>query len=217
FVNTLVLRSERREPTFGAPLAAARQTVLDAFEHQDLPFDDVVADQQAERQPARNPLAQVMLTLQNQPPVAPDFGELDVEPVDVDAGASVFDLVVRCRGPEIELVYRTDFFDGPTAEALRRRFVATLEGVSATPEERRFLAACNATARSVAAEPTLHELVAAQVERTPTAPAASLAGETLSYAELHERATALAGALQAAGAGPERLVAVRLEIGRAHV
>jgi amino acid adenylation domain-containing protein len=213
FVNTLVLRSERREPTFGALLAAARQTVLDAFEHQDLPFDDVVADQEAERRPGRNPLAQVMLSLQNQPPVAPDFGDLDVEPVDVDAGASVFDLVVRCRGPEIELVYRTDFFDEATAEAVRRRFVATLETASpdATPEERRFLAACNATTRSVAAEPTLHELVAAQAERTPTAPAVSFAGETFPYGELHERAIALAGALQAAGAGPERLVAVRLE------
>jgi len=213
FVNTLVLRSERREPTFGALLAMARQTVLDAFEHQDLPFDDVVADQEAERRPARNPLAQVMLSLQNQPPVAPDFGELDVEPVDVDAGASVFDLVIRCRGPEIELVYRTDFFDEATAEALRSRLTATLETGSsdATPEERRFLAACNATARSVAAEPTLHELVAAQVERTPKAPAVSFAGETLSYADLHDRATALAGALRAAGAGPERPVAVRLE------
>jgi amino acid adenylation domain-containing protein len=211
FVNTLVLRSERREPTFGALLAAARQTVLDAFEHQDLPFDDVVASQEAERRPGRNPLVQVMLSLQNQPPVAPDFGGLDVEPVDVDAGASVFDLVVRCRGPEVEVVYRTDFFDEATAQALRRRFVATLEGAPATPEERRFLAACNATARSVAAEPTLHELVAAQVERTPTAPAVSYAGRTLSYADLHERATALAGALQAAGAGPERPVGVRLE------
>jgi len=219
FLNTLVLRSERREPTFGALLAAARRTVLDAFEHQDLPFDDVVADQEAERRPARNPLAQVMLSLQNQPPVAPDFGELEVEPVDVDAGASVFDLVVRVRGPEIELVYRADFFDEATAQALRRRLVATLEAVSpdapvayaATPEERRFLASCNATARSVAAEPTLHELVAAQVERTPTAPAVSFAGRTLSYADLHDRATALAGALQAAGAGPERPVAVCLE------
>src|SRR5205085_7364465 len=100
-----------------------------------------------------------------------------------------------------------------TAEALRSRLTATLETASsdATPDERRFLAACNATARRVAAEPTLHELVAAQVERTPTAPAVSFAGRTLSYADLHERATALAGALQAAGAGPERLVAVRLE------
>jgi amino acid adenylation domain-containing protein len=224
FVNTLVLRSERRERTFADLLAETRRTVLEAFDNQDVPFDQVVADQEVERRPARIPLAQVLLSLQNQPPVAPDFGALDADLVDVDAGATVFDLVVRCRGAEVELVYRTDFFDEATAQTLRRRWEATLAaGVAApdapvsevagavTPEDRRLLSAAHATARDVSAEATLHELVAAQVERTPEAPAVSFEGQTLSYAELHDRATALAGALQAAGAGPERPIAVRLE------
>ena len=224
FVNTVVLRtSVPREPTFRDLLETTRQVVFDAFANQDLPFDEVVADLGAEREPARNPIAQVMLSLENQPRSGLAFGGLTAEPQDPGTSGTVFDLVLRIGEDAGGLAYRTELFDDAAARSLQRRFVRLLRASLAAPdtplssleladeEERRLLSEVNATAREVMPEPTLHRLVEAQVARTPEAVAVAFEGAELTYAELDARAAGLARVLRAAGAREERTVAVHLE------
>ncbi|WP_164551865.1 non-ribosomal peptide synthetase [Streptomyces sp. WAC 01529] len=233
FLNTLVLRTDTSgDPTFAELLARVRRTTLDAYAHQDVPFERLVEAVEPERSRARHPLFQVMLTVQNTPAPGGTFGPLTARTDLVDLGAAKFDLNFAFGDqPEGQgepgalfgvVEYSTDLFDEATVAALTRRFVRVLEAVVADPrlrvgavdvlseqERERLLGDWNATALPVSEE-RIHELFALQAARTPHATAVVSAGTELTYAQLDERANRLAALLTARGAGPEQLVAVAL-------
>ncbi|MEA2567250.1 MAG: hypothetical protein QOD49_2427, partial [Actinomycetota bacterium] len=138
FVNTLVLRSQvEGERTFREFLAGVRETVLDAFAHQDLPFERVVDALQPERDTSRNPLFDVMVVLQNTPNEASGLPGLDAEDVELPSVTASFDVSIDFFERDEVLVglltYNTDLFDAPTAERMASHLQVLLEGIAADP------------------------------------------------------------------------------------
>ncbi|MFI9820561.1 amino acid adenylation domain-containing protein [Streptomyces sp. NPDC052013] len=230
FVNTLVLRTDLSGDalTFRELLARVRESALEAFAHQDLPFDHVVEAVNPPRVAGRNPLFQVMLGYHYRPDGDPDVLGLPTEWSEMDTGTAKFDLhftFVDEPGPNrlvLLLEYAVDLCDAATAEQLAARLVRLLEQVATDPglpvrdldvtddaERRAVLGHWNDTAHEVPAA-TLGELFAAQAARTPDAPALVFGEQRLTYAELNARVDRTARVLAGRGVGPERTVAVAL-------
>ncbi|SDJ28185.1 amino acid adenylation domain-containing protein [Lentzea albidocapillata subsp. violacea] len=228
FVNTLVLRVDTTgDPSFTDLLARVRETDLRAFEHQDVPFERLVQELNPARSLARHPLFQVSLVLQNTGPADLSLPGLAVAEHEIGAESVKFDLGLGFAeapggGLDGSLAYAADLFDAGTAQSLADRFVRVLAAVAAEPglrtreidvldpaERTLILEDWNDTAADVPAT-TLPALFAAQVARTPHAPAVEFDGTGLTYAELDDRATELARALHRAGAAPGRTVGVAL-------
>ncbi|MCA1682356.1 MAG: condensation domain-containing protein, partial [Actinobacteria bacterium] len=227
FVNTLVLRSQLdRTATFSEFLAGVKGTVLDAFAHQDVPFERLVDALQPARDTSRTPLFDAMIMLQNTPEQASELPGLQTEDVELPTVTAHFDLTIGFQ--ELDgalygaLTYNTDLFAPDTIERMVGHLQRLLEGIAAEPdrplgelamlseaERYQVLEAWNDTDREVTAA-TLPELFAAQVTRTPEATAVVCEGVGLSYAELNGRANRLARLLMERGVGPERFVALAL-------
>ncbi|HJX29310.1 MAG TPA: amino acid adenylation domain-containing protein, partial [Thermoanaerobaculia bacterium] len=231
FVNSLVLRTDLSgDPDFAGLLARVRATALDAFSHQDLPFERIVEDLVPERNLAHSPLFQVMLVLQNTPRQDIDLPGLTLSPVEMDSRVARLDLTLTFReaadGFSGALEYNTDLFDPTTAARLLARFEALLAAATTDPalslgelpvllpaERQQALFEWNDTRTAYPVQPgqTLHGLIAAQAARTPDAVAAVFEGEALTYADLVGRARQLAHQLTGLGVRPDGRVGVLLE------
>ncbi|MDO0924515.1 non-ribosomal peptide synthase/polyketide synthase [Streptomyces sp. TG1A-8] len=227
FVNTLVLRARvRPELPFRDLLAQVRTTVLEAFAHQEVPFERVVDALQPERDTSRTPLFQVMVALHNLGTRTPRLPGLEVEPVTPPVRNAAFDLafdfVEQDGGLTGYLEYNTGLFDTGTAERLAARLRLLLEAAAEDPgravgalplmtdAERRHLLRQGRGMRLPAADTTFTALFEARAARTPHLTALVARDATLDFAALNERANRLAHHLIALGAGPERVVGVRL-------
>ena len=233
FVNTLVIRTGLSgDPAFASLLARVREAALGAFAHQDLPFERLVEELQPERSLSQAPLFQVMFILQNVSVPALDLGGVTAEPLELGSEVAKFDLTLSIAGREFGfaredglvgwLEYATDLFDRATMVRLAGHLRTLFEGIVEDPDRRlsdlplltapemhQLLAADTATGYVPVL--ALHQLVERWAERTPDAGAVTCNGETLTYAELNDRADHLAAHLRAQGVGPEVRVAVRLD------
>ncbi|MER7756433.1 amino acid adenylation domain-containing protein [Kitasatospora sp. NPDC097643] len=238
FVNTVVLRADTSgNPTFRQLIDRIRAVDLDAYAHQDLPFDQLVEAINPTRAAGRQPLFQTALVFQNTAADVYELPGLDVTVDELGGGTAKFDLwfaleeVFDADGTPAGIVgrleYALDLFDPATAELIARRLPLVLRALAAdpdtaigavdvlTPEEHAAERARHRSARPAAAAPeagvaTLPELFEAQAARTPDATAVVLGDRRLSYAELNRAANRLARLLLAEGAGPERFVALAL-------
>ncbi|WP_414636210.1 amino acid adenylation domain-containing protein, partial [Actinophytocola sp.] len=227
FVNTLVLRSDVDDAlTFDEFLTQVRTTVLDAFAHQDIPFERVVDALQPERDTSRNPLFDVIVLLQNTPSEIPDLAGIEVDAVQLPVVTASHDLTIEfeqsgdvLRGA---MEYNTDLYDAGTIEGLTGHLLVLLEAIAhgargpiaelpmmTAAERDRMLLDWNDTAFPVP-DLTYPGYFEAQVERTPEATALVFCEDRLTFAELNARANRLAHHLIEHGAGPERLVALML-------
>jgi amino acid adenylation domain-containing protein len=231
FINALAIRADLAgDPPFRALLDRVREAALGAFAHQDLPFEKLVAEVQPERDLSRSPLFQVVFLVQNTPQAALQLAGLTLSPVELEVKSAKFDLQVTVVEHPRELGgsfnYSTDLFDATTMERLCRHFqtlVAGVAGIAGSPDarlselpllspaERQAILEWNGTAADYPTEACLHELIAAQVARTPDAPALAFEDATLSYGELAARAGRLARHLCRLGVGPEVAVGVCVE------
>ncbi|WNZ08509.1 non-ribosomal peptide synthetase [Streptomyces sp. 11x1] len=229
-VNTVVLRTRvEQRMSFGELLDRIKETVLDAFAHEDVPFEQVVEAVQPERDTSRTPLIQTMVVLQNTPRGDVRMPEVEYEPYPVEHGAAPFDLTVEFTEADDRLygriIYSTALFDEATVARLVGNLTVLLDAAADSPEQEvsalpllteaehaRLVHGWNDTARPLP-ENTLPELFTAQVARQPNAVAVSFGDTDLTYRELDERADRLAGRLLAAGAGPGLLVGLCLERG----
>jgi len=229
FLNTLALRADLAgEPSFRELVRRVRETTLAAYAHQDLPFEKLVDDLSPERDLSHTPIFQVLFVLQNAPFEALELPALRLSPAVADTATSQFDLVLSAT--EIDgavsclWTYSTDLFDATRISRLRGHFAALLAAALEDPgrrlsdlpllgEAERFQALCewNDTRVERPAGTCLHELLAAQAERTPAAVALTFEGEELTYRDLDRRAGRLARRLRDRGCGPESRVGVLLE------
>ncbi|MFE2051747.1 amino acid adenylation domain-containing protein [Streptomyces sp. NPDC059459] len=231
FVNTLVLRTDTSgDPTFAELLERVRAADLDAFAHQEAPFEQVVERVRPARLPGRHPLFQVMLVLTTEVGEPPAWPGLSVEPLHQGTGTSKFDTTVGVResrspggaplGLEISWEYATSRYDRRTAESLARRLERLLRHIGADPSVRlSALPLLDDAEREALTAPAeapgvrtgcLHELFAEQCARTPRATAlVSTSGRT-TYAELADHARGVAARL---GTGPGDVVGVHLDRG----
>jgi amino acid adenylation domain-containing protein len=138
-VNTLVLRTDLSgNPSFAELLARVRETALDAFAHQDAPFERLVEELQVERSAARAPLVQVMFNVINAPFDVEALPGLRLAPFQFESTAAQFDLALSVDDTfgDVRLVYTTDLFVQSTAAGLLASFVETLATAMADPARR---------------------------------------------------------------------------------
>jgi len=229
FVNLLVLRTDlSNDPTFRALLRQVREVAFGAYANQDVPFEKVVGALRAERRSGRTPLFQVMFVLKRATPVAATFSDLTLTLEEIDYGLAAFDLAVELwEGPDGlhgYLEYSTDLFESPTIARMAGHYLTLLDGIVANPDARlsqltllskeelhRLRAECHQAPVSFPKNQCVHELIEAQVKRTPNALAVSSPDQDLSYQELERRANQLAHYLQDLGVAPETLVGLCLE------
>ncbi|WP_338911511.1 non-ribosomal peptide synthase/polyketide synthase [Mycetohabitans rhizoxinica] len=229
FINTLPLRADLSgNPRFSELLAQMRETALEAYAYQAVPFEKLVEVLQPARDLSRAPIVQVMVNGLNLSASNLALPRLIAEPVHFDTFGTKFDLTLyfgeTSDGIEGWLQYATDLFDAETIQRLGQHWVNVLEAVVADPTQRlselpllstterhQLLTAWNDTAADFASAPTLHQLFEAQVQRTPNAVAAVFETQQMTYAELDSRANQLAHRLRAIGVGPEAVVALCAE------
>ncbi len=229
FVNTLVLRANvSGEPTFEELLGRIRETALDAYSHQELPFEKLVEELAPERDPSRNPLVQVMFALQNVPPAHLALPGIEATLVDLDTRTAKFDISLTLtetpEGLNGFLEYATDLFEPSTLGRMAGHFKTLLEGLLANPQAKlhelpllsqaerdQILVQWNDTAAPYPQDQCVHQLVEKQAQRTPEAIAVVHQGQGLTYAQLNARANQLAHRLRELGAAPDERVGICLE------
>ncbi|HET6974228.1 MAG TPA: amino acid adenylation domain-containing protein, partial [Pyrinomonadaceae bacterium] len=229
FVNTLVLRTDLAgNPTFRELLERVRSTVLDAQEHQDVPFEKIVEELQLERSLSHTPLFQVVFALHTAPAQGVDLREVKLATLDVQRHTAKFDLMFELfeHNSKINgsLEYSTDLFDDTTITRLLGHYRRLLSTIVENPEqrildlpllsqteERQLVYDWNEVAPRAEIEQPLHELFEDQVQRTPGNVALVLEDEVLTYRELNARADELVQDLRELGVQPETLVGIFME------
>ncbi len=226
FVNTLVIRSRMSgQMRFRELLAQVRRNALDAFVHQDLPFEMLVEELQPNWELSYNPLFQVMFLFQNTPRSPLKLPGLTFSDLEVDSGGSKFDLslsmIETTQGLSGFFEYNVDLYEAATIKRMLGHFENLLEGAVTNPDYRLFdlplitdaerqqlLVAWNNTRRDYPKHRCVHQLFEEQAAKRPEAVAVSDEKQEISYGELNQRANRLARRLRALGVAPEELVGI---------
>ncbi|NQY37584.1 MAG: amino acid adenylation domain-containing protein, partial [Alteromonadaceae bacterium] len=236
FVNTLVMRSDlSRDPSFETLLKLTRETALQGYAHQDIPFEQLVEELSPERSLAYSPLFQVMFSLQNVPMESASLSDIEMAPLTFgEAGnssptsVSRFDLTLNLHetpeGISGGMEYNTDLFEQSTIVRMLGHYERLLEAIVHSPEtavsqleflsdaERQLqLVAWNDTQTNYPRTNCVHELFEAQVKERPHAIALTYNNDQLSFGELNRRSNQLAHLLRAKGVGPEVAVGICVE------
>lgn len=228
-VNTLPMRTNLSgNPTFRELLGRVREVCTAAFEHQSIPFERLVEVVAPERRLSHQPIAQVMLSLQNTPQHSIELTGLGVEILNVEHVDAKFDLWIKLvetasslRG---KIEYNADLFDAASIERMLGHFQTILISVLANPEQRIheisilteqerhcLLTEWNETDHRFPAVECLHHLFELQAQQTPTAVAIECDGRQVTYRDLDDKANRLAAVLTQHGIGTDVPVALCLE------
>ncbi len=229
FINTLVLRARvTGEMTFVELLEQVRESSLEAYANQDVPFEKLVEELQPERDLSRHPLFQVIFMAQKAPLSRMELPGLTLSTLPDQDKPAKFDLALVTEELDERLIayltYNKDLFDKAKAERMLRHFEALLDDVTREPQRpiaavtllsaderhqvtREFSGATTDYPRDT----PVHKLFEAQAAMKPDAVAVSDGVSCLTYRELNERANQLAQHLQGLGVGPESLVVLSLE------
>ena len=229
FVNTLVLRADLSgSPKFRDLLFRVRDMCLEAYAHQELPFEKLVEELHPDRELSRNPLFQAMFVLNNAPQFTTEIAGIKWHRIPIDPGTAKFDLTMALAETEGRLQgsfeYSTDRFDPPTIERMASHWQTLLEGIVADPsqpistlplltavERQQILVEWNDTNADYPNDKCIHQLFEEQVERTPDAIALEFEGKEITYRQLNRQANQLAHYLISLGIGPEKLVGICFE------
>ena len=230
FVNTLALRSRvKGDMTFTELLGEVKATTLEAYEHQEVPFEKVVDAMVKERDMSRNPLFQVLFVFQNTPEI-PDLHltNLRLSLEEAENTTTKFDVSLYIKetnaGIQGTVEYSTDLYKGETIDRLIEHYINLLGSVVSgteeqvgsltmlgAPEEEQLLIAFNDTAADYPKDKNIVTLFEQQAAKSPEATAVVFEQEQLSYKELNERSNQLARYLQKQGVKAETLVPICLE------
>ncbi|MCY9192530.1 non-ribosomal peptide synthetase DhbF [Bacillus spizizenii] len=233
FINTLVLRTDTSgDPSFRELLDRVREVNLAAYENQDLPFERLVEVLNPARSRATHPLFQIMFAFQNTPDAELNLPDMESSLRIHSVGSAKFDLTLEIsenrladgtpNGLEGLLEYSTDLFKQATAQALADRLMRLLEAAESdpdqqignldilAPEERSSMVTDWQSVSEKIPHACLPEQFEKQAALSPEAIAVVCEDQSLSYAELNERANRLARMLISEGVGPEQFVALAL-------
>ena len=227
FVNTLVLRAELEpEASFTELLAQIRQQTLDAYAHQDVPFERLVDELVTERDMLHSPLFQVLFSLQNIELNTAGIPGIELERMENREVVAKFDLefslMEQDQAIKGEVVYRTGLFEKDFVAQLMGHYVQVLQQVAAAPQsaladisllsatEAQALHQWNDTTRDFDRQLRVQQLIERQVDATPAAPALIQGEQLLTYAELDQKANQLTRYLLQNGVQADAVVAVMM-------
>ncbi|WP_212004915.1 non-ribosomal peptide synthase/polyketide synthase [Chitinophaga sp. HK235] len=227
FINTLAFRTDLSgNPSFSALLQQVKQTTLEAYAHQEVPFEKIVDVVVKDRDLSRNPVFQVALVLQNLPDV-PELrlGSLEMMEEGADNTTAKLDLTIIFRegreGIGASVEYCADLFHADTITRMMSQFRQLLQAIVTAPatrvaslplldaaDEKLLLEDFNHTAVAYPKDKTIVQLFAEQVQRRPDAVAVLFKEEVLTYRQLDEWSDRLALYLQEKGVTEEMMVPV---------
>ena len=229
FGNTLAIRSDLSgNPTFHELLRRVREVCLEAYAHQDLPFEKLVEELQPQRSLSHMPLVQVLFALQNLPKTRLTLPGLEASEFSFDRETSKLDLSLYARetdkGLALWFEYSTDLFDAGTIERMAGHYQILLEGITTNPnrhlsdlplltvgEQHRLLNELNNRSPSSPKPELVQQVFEQQVERHPNAVAVACGTQFMTYDALNRRANRIAHRLKQEGVGPESLIGVYLD------
>jgi len=230
FVNTLVLRTEvTKNLPFRALLERARDTAVDAYAHQELPFEKLVEELRPPRDLSLTPFFQVLFELQNAPRGEIALPGLALRALNAGTPPAKFDLSLTVAlGSEGGLLAGVssarELFDATTIDRLLAHYAALVAHAGASPdkpigelallsapERQQIVLEWNDTRADLKEPETITEWIEAQAAATPDVIAVRQGGEAWSYARLDATANRLARRLRALGVGPESRVGLALE------
>ena len=227
FVNTLVLRTNLAgNPSFREVLQRVRKICLEAYAHQEVPFEKVVEVLQPERVLSHHPLFQVMFVLENDAwRFETPLGEARLHQITMESGLSAFDLtLIMTSSGWGEIEYNTDLFKADAIQRLQEHWQVLLEAlvthlpksIATLPlltitEQQQLLTRSSLSPATSLPDICIHQLFEEQARRTPEAIALTENNKWLSYSELDQRANQIAQTLRKQGIGPEVLVGVCME------
>jgi len=229
FANTVPLRTNLAgDPTFADLLSRAKETALEAYAHQDLPFEKLVEELRPERSLSHNPLVQVFFVLQNAPLEAMQLKGLQLTAMDTDTKTSKGDMFLSLfetpNGLRGRLEYNTDLFDQVTVERMARHFQTLLAAIASNPDRHlselpvldqqeldQLVIKWNDTGRDYPRNRCLHQAFEVQAAKSPNAVAVAFDDQSLTYRELNERSNRLAHYLRQRGAKPKTLIGVYVD------
>jgi len=226
FVNTLVLRTDLSgNPAFTEALARVRRTTLDAYEHQDVPYEKLVAELQPQRAASHTPFFGTILNWVNTPASSEFAGTRSGS---IENAAIKFDLtlnVLETNGAlPASIEYSTELYEAATITRVVEHLQKLLSGIPADPdgliselpllgqeERNQLLVSWNQTGAPHFPDETMLELLEEQARKTPQDSAVIFDGKSLSYRELHQQANRVANFLRKSGVKPEVPVGICME------
>ncbi|MGG1619646.1 condensation domain-containing protein, partial [Paenibacillus sp. NRS-1781] len=229
FVGTLAMRNY---PTVAQPfrhyVEDVKARALQAYEHQDYPFEELVEKLNVKRDMSRNPLFDTMFVLQNTEQGELKLPDISFRPFGMEQVPAKFDLTLEASeeedGIQFGLQYATSLYKRETVEQITRHFIQLAETIATNPdktlgeldllseqEREQILRVWGNTAAEYPSEQTIHGLFEAQALQTPGQAALFFEGEQLTYHELNERANRLARILRSHGVTTDRLVGLMTE------
>ena len=233
FVNSLVMYTDLGgNPSFTEVLSRVKQTALEAYDHQDIPFEKLVEELQPERALSQNPLFQVMFAVQQEEILKPSFSLPNLEVGWYEGGGAEmtvrFDLELHLWpvGEEIKgfCAYNRDLFSAETISRMMSHYENLLSAAVETPERpvsqlplmkepelEQILVEWNNTKTDYPKDKCIHQLFEEQVEKNPDAVAVVFEEQKLTYCQLNSKANQLAHHLQTLGVKPETLVGICVE------
>ncbi|QLG08796.1 amino acid adenylation domain-containing protein [Bacillus velezensis] len=226
FVNTLAMRGyPRAEKTFLEFLSEIKELALNAYENQEYPFEELVEEVEVRRDLSRNPLFDVMFTMQNNEEIHLAMGEAQVEMLGIPFIDAKFDLDLQAtayeEGYALDLVYCSDLFTETSAQVILEHFKVLLDRVIANPEmklselhmvseveQQRILTVFNNTHTEYAQHHMAVERFEKHTEQTPEKTVIEYETGVLRYGEVNRKANALAWELISLGVQPNDRVAI---------
>jgi len=229
FINTVVLRTDLPgAPTFREALERVSSVALEAFAHQDVPFEKIVQEFHPDRDPSRSPFFQVSFLLQNFPGSPFELSGLEVYPYHIESSLTKYDLsFIMWEKPDgclqLAINYNTNLFNADTIARLAQNFQTLLANALTDIEQNiadisiltptdyhRMISEWNAAKVPWPPDMTILTLFEAQANKTPAEIAIVFQDQTITYQDLNARANRVAAFLLAQGASPETRVAVAL-------
>ncbi|RCX14282.1 polyketide synthase PksJ [Anaerobacterium chartisolvens] len=229
FVNNMVLRTSfSAGDKFSELLSRVKKVTLEAYANQDIPFEKLVEELNIQRDMSRNPLFQILFSLQNTPSQGHVFSEMNISTMDMDSGFARFDLCVDVRDAgdslAVDFEYNTSLFNTEDIARMAGHYKQLLKGICASPdeyldgyeiltqpEELMQIEQWNRTELDLGDVKCWVQLFDMQAERSPEALAVISRDGSMTYRELSSRSNKLANYLIESGAGRETVVGVYMD------
>lgn len=229
FANTIVLRTRvEGELSFSELLNRVKETSLEAYEYQDVPFEKLVDELQVKRDLSNTPIFQVMFTYESDEDKIPNLLGVEVEPYSVEGKTGSFDITLYLtesdQGIKLKLSYNPDLFDEITVQRLLRHYEILLSSATENPsgliselpilpeeEEQKLILEWNDTSFKFTEATGIHGLFEEQVKLVPYSIAATFEGKSYTYRELNEKSNQLANYILSKGISKGKKIALYMD------